>query len=573
MSRRLLLIGFIALVLPATRAHALSTACQTVLSLPPVSSHYVQKTLERADAGIAYAQAADASNPFIYFVPWAQQIASSWISINNIQLRITDAQRGLLDASACRRFDTLVLECKMDAVRDEMKAALDRGSFVGIMRLQALLTFLDERFDHLTRGGLDPAYIDPTWGRHQLFDPPAPVWCCPGIPDGADEYRCVETPPTICEQELEGAWTNTLDLCLGNGCDLPAGVAAVPPEQGNMCPYHSDYLDAMASGFGCDEDIMLPRAGHLPLAVELLALQTVTTQINDFRGQAQELLQLQAELEGLLDMDTSVPPLPAPREHKTAYGCLVRNGRCSGRPDLSCSTDGDCLAGDGGTCVLPQGACSGNLAIHCDDDQQCADRDAGTCKPGPREQLPLYAKRGAFSVDENHVGILSRFTDLRKEQGQQREYADDLKTAAEFPPEKEAESKQRQADNPLAQIVRASARFTFALWSKLQGQSESEIYPIAADAQMTIADEMGPLRNAVRGLTRHASKKEGMRSFVTGLSYWLRLTCIDRACNKRLEQILKIAFTDECFPYANGEFLNDKPEEPRWRKCAQAAGL
>lgn len=570
MKRTLLIIGAV-LLLPAKQAAALSPACQTLATLAPVSSHYVQKTLTRADAGIAYANQAGGASSFQYVVPWAQQIASAWLSLSDVQLRVTVQQRSLAEASACRRFDTLLIECKMDGVREEMNKALTRGSYVGVMRLQSLLTFLNERLEHLANGGLDPTYVDPTWGRIQLFDPPAPVWCCPGVeldPASQNPYQCVQTTPEVCGVALEGSWSQSLDQCLGQGCSAPPTVD--PATEGSMCPYHSDYLDAMESGFGCDEQIMQPRSEYGPLAAELSALMEVTSRTNDFRERAQELLKVQAELEGLLDKDASVVPPPEPRQHQTAYGCMIQSGYCTDLPDVSCRTDGDCRAKKAGSCTLHQGACTGNLAQFCSTDAECQATGAGTCT-SPRTQIPLYPLRGAFSADDNHIGILSRFIGLRTTQGETREQSNEFKQPAEFQADDTARRMERLRANPLEQMLRYTARATFSLWSRIQGRSESQIYPAAADAQMNIAEDMGPLRASVSRLTVHSSKPEGIRSFAVKLSYWLRRTCLDRACSKRLDQVLKIALTDACFPYADGSFIADTPANTRWKQCAKAA--
>ena len=63
------------------------------------------------------------------------------------------------------------------------------------------------------------------------------------------------------------------------------------------------------------------------------------------------------------------------------------------------------------------------------------------------------------------------------------------------------------------------------------------------------------------------------RSFVRDFAYFLRRSCIDRPCSQRLDRILKIVFTDECFPFVSGQFLNDTVQNPGWRRCMTAAGI
>jgi hypothetical protein len=574
----------LAFALFPTRAFGLSPGCQEMEDLEALSSHYTQRVLDRADAGIVYAQSAGVASPFIYLVPWAEQVASSWLSLIDTQQRVTFQQRSLLESSTCRRFDMKLIECKMDEVRDVMNQSLEKGSYKAIIRLQSLLAFLDERAGHLERGSMDPTYIDAGWGKRQLFDPPEPVWCCPAEPwdvgeaegdeggdgEGEDEPNlCVQTPASTCIDEMDGLAYGSLDLCMGAGCEAPLDLEAQPEEEGSMCPFHSDYLDPMVSGFGCDEQVLELLAADPAVAQELTVLRAITGQLNDFRSEAEELLETQRALEELLELEQS-PLLPPPREHKTAYGCFDRSGVCADDPEQSCRRDADCEAGPG-SCIFPRGTCSDNRLATCFEDDDCAEREAGYCIVGPAEPIPAFTLRGPFTVDKNHLGILSRFTRQRMQQGRQREFADDLKTAGEFPADKPNEIASRRGADFLEQMLRSAARYTFALWSKLQGQAESEIFPAASDSQMTVTKEMAPLREQVRGLSFHASSSQGVRRFVVGLAYWLRRTCMERPCNLRLQQILKIAFEDACFPYADGAFLSDSEEEPRWKVCAEAA--
>ena len=114
---------------------------------------------------------------------------------------------------------------------------------------------------------------------------------------------------------------------------------------------------------------------------------------------------------------------------------------------------------------------------------------------------------------------------------------------------------------------------TFKRFSERQGQLEGDIFPGSIDPQLAIRDTLSLLISSVGKLSSLARDKEGLRGFVRDYAYFLRRTCINRPCNKRLDQILKIVFRDECFPYTNGDYLGDTAENPRWKKCAEAAKI
>ncbi len=114
----------------------------------------------------------------------------------------------------------------------------------------------------------------------------------------------------------------------------------------------------------------------------------------------------------------------------------------------------------------------------------------------------------------------------------------------------------------------------YAQWSRIQGAEESSTFATATDPALEVANALSSLRQSVGDLARIATdKKSGLRLFVIKYAYFLRRSCVYRACNASLEEVLKIAFADACFPYTNGEYLNDTPDDPRSTKCLQDAKI
>jgi hypothetical protein len=413
--------------------------------------------------------------------------------------------------------------------------ALQQGRTIAILRLTDLLQFLGDRQRHLLLGARNPDYTDPTWGQRRSFDPPEQVWCCPASTPG---NACVRTAQPLC---LTGGGTSfeTLDQCLGFGCREPVIPA---PEETTLCPFHSDYEPPMLeSGLGCDERAMTgSRLAFIPMQDERTALVSVMTQVELYRQQARELMEMQSDLGFARD---PLPPPLAPRpDHQTIMGCIRQRGACSMNAAVECGNDGDCAAQSLGTCVLPSDVV-----------------------------LMKRTLRSSFSAARDHLGILEDFLRKRRQEGLSREFVDDLKTAPEFPPTKAAERARREREDFFQLGIRTGFREVFRQMSKLQGEQEAATYPLAGDSQLTIAGSLSYLRGSVAALSVQAGSRDGVRRFVVGLAYYARRTCIYRPCSMRLDQILKLALTDECFPYTNGAYLSDTPQNPRWKRCAAAA--
>ncbi len=317
---------------------------------------------------------------------------------------------------------------------------------------------------------------------------------------------------------------------------------------------------------------MEPRTAVPQVQAEYEALNAIDEKILEFRNSAQTFLEIQQDINDLFDLPSTVPDPPGPREHLFAYGCGWDGGYCQQDHLIRCIDDIDCEETETGPCELPKGVCSENRIRNCFDDGDCP--DMGTCMTEDIEPPLKSELRGPFAIEEDQLKILSEFMTIRTLQEESREYRKDLKKPDEFATEEteEIEQSANEEANPLHRLMRDVVRGTVRTWNQLQGREEAATFPITTDPQLEMVHALDPLTKAVSRLARLARNRDGLRSFVLRYDYFLRRTCIYRPCNLILEQILRIAMTEECFPYTNGEFLSDSPGSPRWRKCLQSMG-
>lgn len=291
-----------------------------------------------------------------------------------------------------------------------------------------------------------------------------------------------------------------------------------PPDsdfsESRQCPFTSDYAPPFQSGYGCDVETLQPRTAFTPLKTEYDTLKLITDQTNAFRDAERLFLTTEQDLATLSgEASAAFPPLPPPRTHRTAAGC----------------------------------------------DQQT--------------NLPSFDLRGPFSLQKNHLDILTHFLLQRTEEGASRHFSEALKNADEYSSAQSSEAALRSNENVLWSAVRGSLRLTFQAWSILQGEAEALLFPQATDDQLEIAQSLSNLHKVVSTLAKLGHDKSGLRSFAINIAGFLRRSCIFRPCNASLEEVIKISTTDACFPYTNGEFLNDTPGSPRSKQCREAAKI
>lgn len=287
-----ILVGLSVLLLPAAAG---AVDCSSFDDAPAISQHYAQKVLDRADEGIDYANESAAPEDFFPLnAPfWARSIAGTLARVIDSREQLTQRSEDLETATACLRYDQILIECKMEKVRAELDKQYERGSFYGIMQLQSLLLFLQGRYAQLTMGSADGGYADQTWEEQRIFDREAP-------------------------EKLEEP----------------------------LCPFHSDYTPPRMTGYGCDATVLEPISGDLPFAqAELEGLRTIEEQIDEFRS---IVPLLQSATEGA---SGQVPGPVSEREHKRIIGCQERLGVCSGDDLLRCGSNEFCASKEAGDCI------------------------------------------------------------------------------------------------------------------------------------------------------------------------------------------------------------------------------
>lgn len=520
----LLLPPALLVLLSATpAAAATSELCARVqYQMPPVSTHYVSRVLARANDGLAYAREGAVDNAFDAVLPgWANTVRSAWANLMDAHMQRTFEQSELPHITACLQADLLLIDCKMEEVRQELRSQLSRGSSIAIRQLTELLQFLNERRRNVEIGSLDPLYSDPDWNTQYGFD-------------------------------------------------------REPPAKVQMCPFDADYAPAFQNGFGCDPETMEQLVLYPPAAAEKEALEIIMNQVQKVQSGAIALLSVQKELDELFGNQSTTPDPPEERTHLNAFGCGWTAGYCKGDSAFRCTTDTDCEATeiDGDTCEFPKRVCEGNRVVRCNEDSHCG--EYGPCmNEDENPQLPpLRELRGSFSLSKDQLAILSEFIGVRGAQEIARAFPDDLKVEGEFSDQEKNDDRAFEDRNPFARSWRMGQRLAVQLWSRLQARKEALIFPEAVDAPLEIAASLDQLHTAVSSLAKLASKKdEGLRAFTASYASFLARTCIYRPCQMLLEQVIRLVTTDACFPYANGEYLDDDEENPRWEKCREAAGI
>jgi hypothetical protein len=515
-------------------AHAISV--NDIVAIPPVSDHYVQKVLDRTNAGITKANSMSTPGGPIFMMLkpwWIFYATSAMLSTVDTRQQVTAMQRDLNEATSCLHLDIIILQSKIEKVRQELHTALAANQPFRIMLLQRLIRFLNRRVEHLMRGARDPLYEDTDWGRVQWFDPVAPVWCCPG---GVPGNTCMNVSQDICTG-TDGIVFNSPHACQEYGCVLPPSR---DPLDGRLCPFDSDYLPPSRTGFGCDNDAMPDEASvHPPTGEELAAIAGLLRKREQAIASMANLGELLAALDTMAGSTTPLAGLHAvSRIHHQIYGCIdqiKKNQRF-------------------GTATLLQDLGSGSLL-------------QGILSPA-------YETRGMFSIPKNEPWIAVQFSQLIQEWGSRRPQAKELRYPSEFPPgEERDEARAAEAKkSPVQRSYEWFMRTFFRSWNIYHGKKNAQPVAKGQDAQLQIAEELrsaqGPVRRLGDLVSGHSS---GLRFFTKGFAYYLRRSCLYRSCNRRLDQILKITFKNECFPYFSGAYFGDSAAHERCKSAANVS--
>ncbi len=510
------------LIVPS--AHALSTLCEQILALPSVSTHYVQRVIDRANAALEHADSKPVNADFVEYLPaWTKSFFSSAVALIDTTHRLTLNTLSLEDHTACLTLDTMRLHCQIEKTLDSIQGSLSKGSWAAIAQKQVLLLFLDESMKHLQAGFADPNYAATGWGVRRIFDAPSYV---------------VSTPA-----------------------------------EGPLCPAHTDYFP-VARSYGCALPILFPRKPYEPADAEYQGLLAITEQIDTNRLLGQDLAELERQIAALRSgVEPDPPTAPETPVHLTGYGCAMLPGFCSLDRTLRCAKSEICAAQSKGTCVLDTGYCERNTYHRCSADTDCSAQNLGACVLTPPPEALRFVLRGPFNVWENTLGLLQRYLNFKVQQGGSRLYRTSLQLESERPV-----GSPPRLNDPFSDMGRTAGRIVIRSWSRLQAAWEAAIFPRATDVSLALADA-SELRAPIAALTRLVRDDDGLESFITGMTYDFRLTCMFRPCRAKLEHILKINMADECFRYANNKFIDDlenidNPEAiPGWQQCAMDACL
>lgn len=101
-----------------------------------------------------------------------------------------------------------------------------------------------------------------------------------------------------------------------------------------------------------------------------------------------------------------------------------------------------------------------------------------------------------------------------------------------------------------------------------QARRESAIFAAGVDPLVSSDNAFTEMRAAIGSLVRIGNSLQGgLRGFVRDFAFFLKRTCVDRPCGQRLDTVLKLVFTDECFAYGNARYLQATEEDPQWKRC------
>lgn len=562
MKRFLFLIGLLTvIILPISLAQAQEEEgagepidCEALLGAPEPVSPYVKAVLKRVKDARDYAQSDDSGGgTFGSAILWA---GSAVLSTIDTQLRIVEQSKNLSQRTTCEEYDMLLLECTLEDIRSKINDALGGSKYVAAYRLQELYRFLNERIRNVLTGSRDPNFKDVAWEYREIFDPPKDVWCCI-----EEQDVCQKVSDERCKKEgLEYA---SAQQCAATGCK----PAEDPGEEAtDVCPFSSDYFPPGKDGFGCDAKVLEALKGYRRAETETKVLKELTDGVSAFRKQSKELVKLEDDINGLLGIGSSSPPPDEEEEepkHRSIEGCPVEDCPPNGEPG-NCNKGWKGCSGDGED--------AGN---YCQSDSDCS--GGGGCDvQKPPEDFVAWEVRGPFSAVRDERKLVSTFVTRRTQEP--RKFSKQLRFPGEDEERQQPEEQQQQEEQPVEELgairdQKLRFRARFSLLSEAQGENEAILFAQGSDPVYQVADALEDLRKAGAPLMRIASEQSGLRQGVLRFAWFLRRSCTDRPCGQKLDQIMRIAQADDCFPYVSGNYQSQTCEEPQWKKCYDEAKL
>ncbi len=562
-SSLMIAIGLLTLLLPAASAAAGCPASETARKLATMTpvGHYAQKTVERVNQGISKARGkpADAGALDRSKFHFISTMTSILYMVVDTDISAVEYSRDLTRISTCLHLDLAILEAKMDEIRCEVVAAYDRKSPDGINMLNTLADFLNQRYRHLVAGSTNPAHIDRNWPRYEHFDDPFQGWCCV-----LDQMQCRIQTADECTQVKDGKggydFFSTQDACLSRSPCSFGEDGTARPKHVEQCPFDSDYLGA-AAGYGCDATVLKKiessGGGGTGITKEIDALQELAKTRDEFLEEIDHIK------DTTLSMDTFVDNtmLSSEERQQLNYFGETRTEEAEHRRVYGCNAD--LTPEERDEVERPEG-----------EESNMGSEGELTPDTHPSEEWTATPARGPFFFRRDHLSIWKAFFRLQFTWVRLREFPVYLKYPDEFFKE-EDRKKAMERQNPAMAGLRKYFRTLWTEFMSKQAADDAAILTKAQDTALQVREALAPVRPAMKGAVELVNKPDkGLRKFGRNYAYFLRRSCIYRPCNERLELIMKILYTDECFPYASGEFRVEEGEEVKgktsWEKCMEA---
>ncbi len=187
---------------------------------------------------------------------------------------------------------------------------------------------------------------------------------------------------------------------------------------------------------------------------------------------------------------------------------------------------------------------------------------------GCQDTLPrgvwLHPLTGPFSIEKNNMENLVGFRESRRQEGTTRPLPSFLR------------AKTDDQEAPFVTTLRIHGSKDIESFSREQGQKEAETFGTSIDPVLTMQKTLQAFSISVGRLATLATTIDGgVRGFVRDYAYYLRRSCLGRACQNRLDTTLKVIYADKCFPFTNNdqEPDPDHPTDTQAMRCLRQAGL
>jgi hypothetical protein len=544
-------IGFLTVLLPAVVAAQCpeSEAAQKLLSEDPIG-HYTIEVFDRVDTGISNAKDSPSGEDIVDLMDmhFLITIESIMYMLVDTDLRAVEYSRDLATITSCLHLDLAMMEAKMEEIRCEINAAYEAKSSGAIRQLKGISSFLNERYRHLVRGALEPDYTDEDWVFYNEFDDPFEGWCC--VLDLLECQVMESDDCTVVQGDGTGGYDfyDTKDACTVDSTCVFAEDGDTDPKYKPICPFDSDYLADNSTGYGCQLTLLGRFSGgdFEAITAEADALIELTEIRDSFLEDISHIKDTTLEIDNLVD-ETML------NEHERRQ--LERFGEVE-------DVDHKRIFG-----------CDADVP----DEESEDDEDGTDLNPGvkPSEEWSAIARRGPFFFHIDHLTIWKKYFRLQHEWAAQREYPEYLRLPDEFPDEDDRIDAAELEEESLGLMrgPRLEFRNVWMNFMHKQATREASILPKAQDAELEVLEALAPLRPAIKRLIGLVTEPDvGIRKFARNYAYFLRRSCLYRPCNEKLETIMKVLYSNECFPYASGEFTGGLEPNPEHVTCMEDVG-